>query len=309
VSDGPIVVWGEVLWDRFPTGDLLGGAPANVAWHLGMAGNWSVLATRVGNDEWGLRAIERLQLYVDTALVQRDATRATGEVTVTVVDAEARYRLVPDRAWEHIEFNVDVRDALAEAAAFVYGTLAQRTPAGFEQWRLAIAAAPAGCIKVCDPNLRGEITKLSAHEAMALQHALRCADIIKINDREVAALRDICNWADPVATLLEQPRIVAVTHGDKGSTLHRRNPDGSIATHRIAGVAISPLADSQRDNVGCGDAYVAIFVHGLLEGWNLEDSARAANAWAALVASERGATPIFDDDVIATILGEGSYQS
>src|SRR5262245_59375770 len=33
-----ILVWGEVLWDRFPDGDRLGGAPANVAWHLGQLG-------------------------------------------------------------------------------------------------------------------------------------------------------------------------------------------------------------------------------------------------------------------------------
>ena len=30
-----VIVWGEVLWDQFPDGAELGGAPANVAWHLG----------------------------------------------------------------------------------------------------------------------------------------------------------------------------------------------------------------------------------------------------------------------------------
>ena len=36
-SDEAVVIWGELLWDRFPDGDKLGGAPANVAWHLGQA--------------------------------------------------------------------------------------------------------------------------------------------------------------------------------------------------------------------------------------------------------------------------------
>ena len=36
-SDQAVLIWGEVLWDRFPDGDKLGGAPGNVAWHLGLA--------------------------------------------------------------------------------------------------------------------------------------------------------------------------------------------------------------------------------------------------------------------------------
>jgi fructokinase len=59
-SDEAIVIWGEVLWDRFPDGDQLGGAPANVAWHLGQAGGWARLVTRVGDDELGRRALARL---------------------------------------------------------------------------------------------------------------------------------------------------------------------------------------------------------------------------------------------------------
>jgi len=52
-SDEAVVIWGEVLWDRFPTGTYLGGAPSNVAWHLGQAGGWARLVTRVGNDADG----------------------------------------------------------------------------------------------------------------------------------------------------------------------------------------------------------------------------------------------------------------
>lgn len=306
MSDGPIIMWGEVLWDRLPTGDQLGGAPANVAWHLGMAGAWAVLATRVGNDAWGQRAIERMQLFVDTALVQRDDRHLTGEVSVTLIDAEPRYRLIADRAWEHIECDTEVRAALDEAVALVYGTLAQRTPSGYAQWQAAIAAAPPGCIKVCDPNLRGELTQLSAHETVALRQALAEADIIKINDREVSALRQIFNWPDPVAALLDRPRIVAVTHGAAGSTLHRRDDAGVHQVHQIAG-AVPTHRAANADNIGCGDAYVAILLHGLLEGWSLQDSGTAASRWAAHVAGCGGATPIFDDETINMLIGEGGY--
>jgi sugar/nucleoside kinase (ribokinase family) len=58
------------------------------------------------------------------------------------------------------------------------------------------------------------------------------------------------------------------------------------------------------DNVGCGDAYLAILVHGMTLGWNLRECGAAASRWAAAVAEHRGATPAFSDDEIARMLGD-----
>src|SRR5690242_20243133 len=129
-SDQAVVIWGEVLWDRFPDAAQLGGAPANVAWHLGQAGGWARLVTRVGDDDDGRRAIAQLANHVDTSLVQVDRERATGEVLVKVEAGEPSYTLVPGRAWERIECDGAARAAIAEAGVLVYGTLAQRTPEG-----------------------------------------------------------------------------------------------------------------------------------------------------------------------------------
>jgi len=157
MSTDAVVIWGEVLWDRFiespADGDQLGGAPANVAWHLGQAGGWAQLVTRVGDDEDGRRAIARLAEVIDPSLVQIDPTRATGEVTVYVENGEPRYRLHPDRAWEHIACTPEVSAAIAEAGVFVFGTLSQRRPEGLAAWRTAVTAA-ARCLRVCDLNLR-----------------------------------------------------------------------------------------------------------------------------------------------------------
>src|SRR5688572_13933502 len=98
-----VIVWGEVLWDRFPDGDQLGGAPANVAWHLGLCGTRAALVTRIGDDADGRRAVERLAHHVDVSLVQVDPERATGEVRIALVAGEPRYTLVPGCAWERIE--------------------------------------------------------------------------------------------------------------------------------------------------------------------------------------------------------------
>lgn len=302
-----MVVWGEVLWDRFPDGDQLGGAPANVAWHLGQAGGWAQLITRVGDDDDGRRALARLSELVDTSLVQIDVERATGEVEVRVVDGEPRYRLCEGRAWERIACTDAAARAIAEAGVLVFGTLAQRTPEGLAGWQAAVAAAGEGCLKVLDVNLRKVWKPVSAppagvvagaavpmfDELAAVKLALDVADIVKVNDQELAVLASWYGWSDPIAALRAGRRVVALTHGAAGSTLFGDGPAIEIAGER---------APPGGDNVGCGDAYLAILVLGMTMGWDLATCGRAASRYAAAVAGVRGATPSFSDARIDELL-------
>ncbi len=319
-SDEAVVVWGEVLWDRFPDGDQLGGAPANVAWHLGQARGWAQLVTRVGDDDDGRRAIARLSECVDTSLIQIDPERATGEVTIAVENGEPRYTMHHGRAWERIACTDAVSRAISEAGVFLFGTLSQLAPEGLASWQRAIAAASSTCMRVCDVNLRRTTGGVlaGAHpgpgnesrplhvgpkpiepltgEHLAVFEAITAADLVKVNDRELEALGRWLGWSDPVAGLRShqgKPRTVVVTHGADGSTLHGDGP--AIA---IEGVRAPPGGD----NVGCGDAYLAILVLGMTMGWDLETSGRAASRYAAAVAGVRGATPLFTDEQIAELL-------
>jgi fructokinase len=308
MSTDAVVIWGELLWDRFPAdlgGHQLGGAPANVAWHLAQAGGWAQLVTRVGDDAAGRRAIARLEALVDTSLVQVDPERATGEVTIELAGGEPRYTLHPGRAWERIACTGEVQRALRAAGVFVYGTLAQRTADGLAEWRRAVAAARTGALKVYDANLRP-----NDQASHAIADALEHADVIKLNDREIGQLGAVMSWDDPVAALRAErsapeagpsgsmtrgrPRIVVVTHGAAGSTIYPLEG----APIEIPAVPAAPGGD----NVGCGDAYLALLVFGMISGWDLAASGRVASRWAAAVAGVRGATPLFDDDRIADLL-------
>jgi fructokinase len=319
MSTDSVVIWGELLWDRYlaaasagaRSDDQLGGAPANVAWHLAQAGGWARLVTRLGDDADGHRALARLDGLVDTSLVQIDPERATGEVTISVEGVEPRYTLHAGRAWERIECSDAAREAIGEAGVLVYGTLAQRSPGGFEHWQQAIAAARTGAIKVYDANLRP-----NDRASHAISAALEHADVIKVNDREVAQLAALFGWDDPIGRLrggapgssseldparpispAGHRRIVVVTHGAAGSTIYPLEG----APIEIPGVHAEPGGD----NVGCGDAYLALFVFGMISGWDLALSGRVASRWAAAVASVRGATPAFDDERIADLLEAG----
>src|SRR5260221_4760147 len=52
---------GELLWDLFPEGKQLGGAPANFAYMTRLLGDEGLVASRVGADALGRAAGRRLE--------------------------------------------------------------------------------------------------------------------------------------------------------------------------------------------------------------------------------------------------------
>ena len=79
-----VVVFGEVLFDRFPDGsEVLGGAPFNVAWNLQAFDARPLLVSRVGNDRLGRRILAAMKDWgMDLGGMQVDEHRPTDlEVT------------------------------------------------------------------------------------------------------------------------------------------------------------------------------------------------------------------------------------
>ncbi len=66
--------------------------------------------------------------------------------------------------------------------------------------------------------------------------------------------------------------------GADGSSIARRGPKGGVEEIRVPAFA-APVVDS----TGCGDAYCAGFIVGLLRGWDLVECARLGTAAAGLV--------------------------
>ena len=61
---------GELLWDVSPNAMRLGGAPANFAVMAGRLGDRAAILSRIGRDDFGRRAIDRLNpLPVETGLL------------------------------------------------------------------------------------------------------------------------------------------------------------------------------------------------------------------------------------------------
>jgi len=65
---GSVICFGEVLWDVFPDGEKIGGAPLNVALRLNSMGINTSIASKIGNDELGKRLLE----FVDQQGLKKD---------------------------------------------------------------------------------------------------------------------------------------------------------------------------------------------------------------------------------------------
>ena len=274
------VCWGEVLWDLFPDADRLGGAPANVAYHLAALGRPVALVSRVGDDPPGRRATDALAAAgVDVSAVQVDPQRPTGAVEVALESGEARYRLRAGCAWEHIEFDGAAAAAVAQAHVICFGSLSQRQAPARRALEAALAARGAGCLAVCDLNLRpGE------QDRELVRWALGAADLVKLNEREESQLAALFGVRDVVGWLLALgKRQVALTRGPAGCTLF------SAAGERIDQPGFP--AEPGGDNVGCGDAFTAVWIDRVLSGAPLARAPEAACRYAAFVAGQRGATP------------------
>ncbi len=80
-----IVGLGELLWDLFPAGKQLGGAPANFAYITSLLGDQGIPASRLGYDPLGADATRRLgELGLATEFIQQDTDHSTGTVKVEV---------------------------------------------------------------------------------------------------------------------------------------------------------------------------------------------------------------------------------
>jgi fructokinase len=280
---------GELLWDRLPGGDEIGGAPFNVVSHLARLGYRAAYLTAVGQDPLGDAAIaEMTARRMDTTLVGRAVGAPTGLAHVTVDPAGSpAFEIDRPAAFEQWYAGGSVVDQITglHPSVLVYGTLAQLRPQARDALRRITAACPAA-LRLYDVNLRDGWWSTDA-----VMELLQLASVVKLSESEARQLPPVLgvSWetgADAPAFCAQLAarlglRGVAVTAGPDPASLWL---DGGYAR------AAPPESDVV-DAVGAGDAFAA----GLLDaiGQRLEAAAalRRANALGTLVASRRGAQP------------------
>jgi fructokinase len=292
--------FGEILWDCLPSGRHAGGAPFNVACHLVQLGVSASLLSAVGHDALGDEILEVARAKgVNVEFVSRARAGLPTGTVIATVDAmgNATYELVQPVAWDEVTFSPEALEAVAKAGAFIFGSLATRSPYNLEQLDRLLALE--GPLKFFDVNLRPPF----ADPERVVELATR-ADVIKLNHDEVG---QIASWlrtgvatpnppenADAVAEACaalskatNTPRI-CVTMAAAGAALWDR---GNLVCAPAPKVVV-------KDTVGAGDAFMAGLMVGLTRGTNGQTVLETACRLGAIVASHDGATPVLPQEVI-----------
>ena len=286
---------GELLWDIFPDGRQLGGAPANFAYMTSLLGDEGIVASRVGHDELGDEAKRHLErIGLSTSNVQVDPAYRTGTVQVKV-DAcgQPTFQIAEPAAWDSFEWTPAWQSLAQKADAVCFGSLAQRATQSRQTIQSFLKAIRPETIRVFDVNLRQ-----SYYSAQFLADSAKQADIIKLNHDELPIVMQLLGFPfhneDSAAQWLRQTfhsKLVCITRGARGSLLV-----SEYATHEHSGIPVQVA-----DTVGSGDAFTAALVYHYLRCNSLAAMNEAANRMGSWVAGQTGATPARDESRLELI--------
>ncbi|MGB5397322.1 MAG: PfkB family carbohydrate kinase [Gammaproteobacteria bacterium] len=256
---------------------MLGGAPFNVAWHLHALGDQPRFISRVGDDALGKIILGSMNDWgMDTASVQIDPTHQTGRVDIEVIDQEPHYTITPDCAYDFID---SASIASPDNCSVLYhGSLGLRNKVSRNALEKLAHNSGAGIF--LDVNLRAPWWQQDE-----VHHWLNQARWAKLNHDELRLLDfDSGNLENDIARLQSRFELdhVILTRAEQGAIV--RDITGEL--YNIIPDKITNFVDA----VGAGDAFTAIYIHGLVSGWPITDTLRIAQGFASKVIGLRGAT-------------------
>jgi sugar/nucleoside kinase (ribokinase family) len=267
----------EVLASGFEV--TLGSSSAILAHNLAALGIATGFITRVGRDELGQLALNRLaESGVELSRVVRADNATKTGVTILLHHGSERHILTyPGTMFEMSRSDLDI-EYLASArhfhlsSLFLHRALQADLPALFRELK------SRGLTLSLDTNDDPE-DKWNG----VLPQLLPYIDILLPNKDELCRIARRDNLDDALAELSSIVPVIAVKCGSEGAVVQN-------GKHRIQvpGVAVRPV-----DTIGAGDSFNAGFLAAWLSGCSLEESARAGNVTGALSTQRPGGTEAF----------------
>ena len=293
-----IWVAGEVLIDMLPTGDVVGGGPANTAKALARLGYEVDFIDGISSDANGVNARKALERDGVGLALSLKSEKPTCTATLTLDShGGAQYEFfIKETAT--FDFNTSwlPDPSRLKPSALHIGTLATIIEPGATalfDWAVRVGEfAPI----IFDPNIRPSVLDDRATYAAAVEKWVSIASIVKVSD-------DDLKWLYPNETLDEVAHrwieqgvsCVVVTrgvHGLIGFTEH--------GMEEVDGAKITVV-----DSVGAGDTVGAIVVEGViahsvagLQGHVLNEVLHKAAIAAGITCSRAGAEPPYKHELI-----------
>ncbi|HCC70762.1 MAG TPA: carbohydrate kinase [Bacteroidales bacterium] len=281
----PLVVGiGELLWDIFPDGKKMGGAPANVIYHTIQTGCTGYVISSVGNDDPGKSLLAELEKRnISDQYVNISDDFPTGTVTVKLDDKGIpTYTIHENVAWDHININDKNSELVKKADAICFGSLAQRNNVSAKTIISLLERSSRDALIVFDMNLRQDYYSYSV-----ISQSLKLCNVLKLNESEMEELTGLFGLkgtdADKLRYFTERFKLnlIAFTKGADSSILFTPEKQSELSSPTVNVV----------DTVGAGDCFTASIIAGMLKRVPLENIHRMAVDLSAWVCTRKGATP------------------
>jgi len=241
-----------------------GGCAGNIAWNLKLLGDTGHIMATVGHDfatyaEWLDRA------GVPRTYIRTVEDEHTGQAFITTDLDNNQITAFHPGAMGHSHLN-----SVSDAEGVSLGIVAPDGRDGMVQHAAQFAAADIPFI--FDPG-----QGLPMFGGEDLKAFIEQATWVTLNDYEWSMLTERTGWNE--ADVAKRVAALIVTRGGEGSTVYT---DG--------GKLDIPLAPARSvvDPTGCGDAYRAGLLHGLLHGLPWEKTGRIASLMGSLKIESRG---------------------
>ncbi len=281
-----IVGIGEALWDILPDGKKIGGAPANFAYHLSQFGYDSLVVSAVGRDSNGDEILDIFDERELKAQIER-VGYPTGTVQVTL-DGEGVpcYEIKEGVAWDNIPYTHELEAIAPSVRAICFGSLAQRNEVSRSTISRLLDTIPNNdeVLKIFDINLRQHF-----YTKEIIQNSIERCNILKINDEELAIVREIFDMPQAdmeslcwILLAKYNLKVVILTCGTDGSYVFK---PGAVTFFETPKVQVA-------DTVGAGDSFTSAFTAALLDNREIEWAHKFAVLVSAYLCTQSGAMPI-----------------
>jgi len=268
----------ELLADRMML--TLGSSSAIVAHNLSALGSHVGFQSRIGDDQLGQIALERLQQGgVDVSKVRRIGGSTTTGLTVILHHEQWRNILtysgtIAELAWGDLDL-----DYLSDSRHF-----------HFSSFYLQKALRPRVLELFQHLKSKGLTISLDTNDDPddlweSLDEVLKYVDVFLPNEREACKAARTEDLEEAVGKLSQSVSLLVVKLGPRGSMAQRGAARVTSESRRVAAV----------DTVGAGDSFDAGFLHEFVRGSDLEKCLASGNRSGALSTTRPGGTEAFRD--------------
>ena len=241
-----------------------GGCAGNIAYNLRLLGDTGVPMATVGTDFAPYREWLDAQGVLTTHLKVIEGELTAQAFITTDLDDNQITAFHPG-AMQHSHAN-----RVSDSAGITLGIVAPDGREGMLQHAAQFAAA--GVPFIFDPG-----QGLPLFDGEELRGFISRARWVALNDYEWQLVQQRTGWG--VRELTARVEALIVTRGAAGSVIHSRGEELTIPAAPVARVV---------DPTGCGDAYRAGLLHGLLHGLSWPETGHIASLMGAIKIEARG---------------------